>query len=356
MKAKIAGIAILVVVIIGVVLFKFLYLDNQKPQITLKGYIGSEKAGLLDDQNVKDILRKKYGISFNYSSAGSLDMITADQSGRDFLFPSNEVAYELYKSSYNTTPKNKVTFSSPLVFYTHGMVLDALVKKGVVSEQGGVYYCDMKKMTDLLLADTKWSDIGCPELYGNVSIFSTDPEKSNSGNMFACLLATILNDGKVVDTASIDAVMPKLKGIFSKLGYMEASSGILFNNFLTTGVGSKPIMVGYENQLLEFASSPQNASAWNNLKDDIKIIYPVPTIWSNHTYIAIGKNGELGIDALMDNDIQSIAWRSHGFRTGPSNDISVFSSVKGLSLNITQVVPLPSYKTIDKILVSLKNQ
>jgi hypothetical protein len=226
-----------------------------------------------------------------------------------------------------------------------------------VTEENGAYFCDMKKIIDLVLADKKWKDIGCPELYGNISVFSTDPEKSNSGNMFACLVATLLNKGNVVDESSIDKVMPQLKSLFTKLGYMESSSGILFNNFLTTGVGSKPIMVGYENQLLEYVANPDNSSAWSQLKDDIKIIYPKPTVWANHVYIATDKNGEAGIDALMDSKVQALAWENHGFRTISATDIIKFQKDHGnlgLVKDLTQVVPLPSFKTIDKIIVGLK--
>ncbi len=34
---------------------------------------------------------------------------------------------------------------------------------------------------------------------------------------------------------------------------MESSSSDLFDQFLKTGMGAKPLIAGYENQLLEFA-------------------------------------------------------------------------------------------------------
>jgi hypothetical protein len=356
MKAKIAGVAILVAVILLAVGYK-IYSGNQKPQITLTGYIGSEKAGLFDDPQIKDLLKTNYGITVNYSTAGSFDMITADQSNRDFLFPSNEVAYDLYKQTYNKSPQNKVIFSSPLVLYTHSVVLDALKAQGIVSVQNGVNFCDMQKLTNLIVSGKKWKDIGLPDLFGNVCVYSTDPEQSNSGNMYACLLASVLNGGSVVDQNSVDKVMPQLKTIFTNLGYMESSSGVLFNDFLTTGVGSKPIMIGYENQLLEFAANPDNQSTWQQIKGDIKIIYPTPTMWANHTYIALDKNGSLGITALMDSKIQALAWQNHGFRTISNTDIDGFQKVHGnlgLLKEVTQVVPLPNADTINKILAGLK--
>ena len=47
----------------------------------------------------------------------------------------------------------------------------------------------------IITEERSWKEIGLPELYGNVSIDTTDPAKSNSGNMFAGLLANTLNGG-----------------------------------------------------------------------------------------------------------------------------------------------------------------
>ena len=138
-------------------------------------------------------------------------------------------------------------------------------------------------------AGTAWADLGLPELYGTVAVNTTDPVRSNSGNMFAGLLANVLCGG-VADADSVEAVLPRLKAIFEKLGYMEASSSDLFDQFLKTGMGAKPVIAGYENQLLEFAV--ENPEDWEQLKDDIVLIYPTPTVWSSHIYIALDEAGE----------------------------------------------------------------
>src|SRR5437763_1959118 len=72
------------------------------------------------------------------------------------------------------------------------------------------------------------------------------------GNMFAGLLANLLNGGEVVDEASLKSVLPRLKQFFDKLGYLQESSSDLFTQFLQQGVGSYPLIVGYEAQLVEF--------------------------------------------------------------------------------------------------------
>ena len=51
---------------------------------------------------------------------------------------------------------------------------------------------DMEKLVQMIMEDTQWADIGLGELYGRISVDTTDPVKSNSGNMFE----TVDPDGK----------------------------------------------------------------------------------------------------------------------------------------------------------------
>ena len=179
-----------------------------------------------------------------------------------------------------------------------------------MTERDGVYCMDMAGLVAEIEAGAAWADLGLPELYGTVAVNTTDPVRSNSGNMFAGLLANVLCGG-VADADSVEAVLPRLKAIFEKLGYMEASSSDLFDQFLKTGMGAKPLIAGYENQLLEFAV--ENPEDWAQLKDDIVLLYPTPTVWSSHVYIALDEAGEAGVDALLDEEIQRLAWENHGF-------------------------------------------
>lgn len=64
---------------------------------------------------------------------------------------------------------------------------------------------DMEKLTKIILEDTTWEEVGLKELYGKVSVDTTNPAKSNSGNVFAGLLANVINNGITVneDAANI---------------------------------------------------------------------------------------------------------------------------------------------------------
>ena len=85
------------------------------------------------------------------------------------------------------------------------------------------------------------------------------------------------------------------------------------------------------------------------------LIYPAPTVWSSHIYIALDEAGEAGIDALLDDEIQRLAWENHGFRTevsGTQSDAEHFQ-VPHLAAEITQVAAMPSYAAMEKIIAAL---
>ena len=313
-KSKWIGLIILLAVIGAAAVYLLLGGGPQPEPAVLRGYVGGEKIGLLEDEAVQDILERNYGLTLDYAKAGSLDMVTADHEGRNFLFPSSQTALEYYQQLYGAPDRSQIVFNTPIVLYTHRPILEAFQKEGLVTERDGVYYMDIAGLVAEIEAGTAWADLGLPELYGTVAVNTTDPVRSNSGNMFAGLLANVLCGG-VADEDSVEAVLPRLQAIFEKLGYMEASSSDLFDQFLKTGMGAKPMIAGYENQLLEFAV--ENPEDWEQLKDDIVLIYPTPTVWSSHIYIALDEAGEAGIDALMDEEIQRLAWENHGFRTRP---------------------------------------
>lgn len=77
MKPKIIGALIL-----AAAAAVFFMLFSQSAQTTvIKGYLGGEKIGLFEDEEIAEYIRKNYRLEFDYSRAGSLDMVTADLSG-----------------------------------------------------------------------------------------------------------------------------------------------------------------------------------------------------------------------------------------------------------------------------------
>jgi hypothetical protein len=351
-RNKLIGIGILMVIVGAAILFR--QATPSTPDVILHGYVGGEKIGFLDDENVRNLLRKRYGVGLDYTKAGSIEMVTGKTEGMEFLWPSSQSAFELYKSTRgNELAKGEVIFYSPIVLYSWDIVADALVRQNIVQVRDSVYYVtDMPRLVQMVTKGTSWRSIGLNDLYGKVTIISTDPNKSNSGNMFAGLLANILA-GDVATDATIDSVLPDVRKFFKSLGFLEHSSGDLFLQYLSMGVGAKPIIVGYESQIIEL--SRQIESKWPAIRNKIRILYPEPTVWSAHPLIILKPAADQLVKGLKDEDIQKLAWEQHGFRTGLigiQNDPKILAIV-GIPERITKVLPTPSPDVMKTIMEAI---
>lgn len=362
MRKKIIGLVLLICVMAavgGIYLLTGGSGDGEKketgktqPRTAVSGYVGGEKIGFLEDEEVLSILGEKYGLEVDYSKAGSLDMMIADLEGRNYLFPSSSIALEYYEELHGSPVQSEILLNTPIVLYTHKMVLDAFDSQGLITKDGDVNYIDMAKLVELIQNDTAWADIGVPELYGTVSVDTTDPARSNSGNMFAALLADVLNGGQTLTPEKVDEILPQLQTIFGKLGYMETSSSDLFSQFLRMGVGATPIAAGYESQIIEYAML--HPEEYESVRDDIVVLYPAPTVWSAHVLIALDDAGKTLIRGLQDEEVQKLAWEKHGFRTGNYEISDKELGVPGIADNITQVAQVPSYDVMRRIIDGLR--
>ena len=79
-------------------------------------------------------------------------MVTDDAEGRDFLFPSNQTALELYKQVHGDPVKSEIILNTPIVLYTRSAVAQALVDSGLAVVTNGVYTVDMEKLTETIEA------------------------------------------------------------------------------------------------------------------------------------------------------------------------------------------------------------
>jgi ABC-type Fe3+ transport system substrate-binding protein len=330
MKQRVIGISILILVVIIGVVIGTMNSKGSKQEIVVSGYIGGEKEGFFQDEKVQSILKKKYNLVVDYTRAGSYEMMDMDTSSKDFLFPSSQVALEIYKGKNAAKIKQaERVFQSPIVLYSWTDIAKALEAQGIAkSAAGGYYTVDMLKLLEYVKDGKSWSDLGV-DLYGKIKVLCTDPNKSNSGNMYAGLVYQILANNDYPKAEAMNTLNTMIKNI----GFMETSSGTLFESYLIKGKGANPLVIGYENQIIEFALA--NPDIWNRAKGNVTILVPEPTVWSEHPVIALTDHGKLLIQALADKEIQEIAWKNHGFRY-PS-----FQS------NDNEVIPLP--ESLDKI-------
>lgn len=395
-KKTIIGIAIFIVLVLSIILIKN-FSDNNgniefKNMTNVYVATGGGKEDFLADKDVQDILRKKYKLNVTFDTwsngktitspliresvgLGNQDIVNKMNSGSAFtiqsegvskydaLFTSDQRFYDYYKLSPNkekgepdryTVLDGGLALNTPIVIYSWGEVVDALMRENIVTEKDGVYFIsDMNKLIDYILEGKKWSDIGLNNLYGTINIASTDPVSSSPGATYYGLLLSVLSGGTVTDD-NINNNLPKLKEFYIKSGYMNNTPADLFERYLKTGMGGEPMIVDYEKSMIDFANSSKDA--FKQVKKDIRILYPEPTIWNSHCFAVFTDSGAKLYKALEDKEIGQIAWERYGFRTGITGGAYDVSNIEiGVPDTINSTVTSLKMDTYNKLIDYLKN-
>ena len=396
-KKQIIGIILFVVLILTIIGIKA-FRDNGNPigggnLTTVYVATGGGKEDFLADEDVLKILRKKYKLNVEFDNwsngktvlwplireevgLGNQSIANDISSGNtgytihsegvstyDALFTSDQRFYDYYKLQPNkeageadrySVKGGSLTLNTPIVIYSWGKIVDALKNEGIVTESEGVYYIsDMNKLMQYILEGKKWSDIGLTELYGKINIASTDPVTSSPGAPYYGLLLSTLSEGSVTDE-NVQENLPKLKQFYVKSGYMNNTPADLFERYLKTGMGGQPMIVDYEKSIIDFANS--NPEGFDQVKDEIRILYPSPTIWNSHCYAYFTDNGKLLYEAFDDKEIQQIAWERYGFRTGITGGSYDVSSIGiGVPQTISSTVSSLKMDTYNQLIDYLKN-
>ncbi len=385
-KKRVIGIVIFVLIIVGVIAYKIFKDDTVSIGNLTTIYVatGGGKEDFLADERINEILKKKYKLNVVYDtwsngktvslpliresvglgngSAEGLTVRSENASKYDVLFTSDQRFYDYYKLQPNrenneadryTVLEGGLTLNTPIVIYSWGKIVDALMKEGIVTQTEGVYYItDMNKLMNYILEGKKWSDVGIPELYGTINIASTDPVTSSPGATYYGLLLSILSEANINEN-SLSNNLPKLKEFYNKSGYMNNTPADLFERYLKTGMGGEPMIVDYEKSIIDFANS--NPTGFNEVKDDIRILYPSPTIWNSHCLAIFTEDGKLLYKAFEDPEIQQIAWTKYGFRMGITGGVY---DVSGLGIavpkSITSTVTSLKMDTYNKLIDYLR--
>jgi len=310
----------------------YVYL-NEHPEIAgrfgpakqLFGFAGGEKEGFLSNNRVRGLLERRFGLVLDARRAGSVEMVRErallDQKPQ-FLWPSSSVLVEVARSAGVKISRDQVIFNSPIVLYSWDRIADGLVKAGFAESAGGPRYTvDLLKLLKAVIAGESWASIGVTDLFGRARIVSTDPNRSNSGFMFAGLAASLLS-GDVVALDTLGRIDGDVATLFKRMGFKPPSSGKLFDDYIAGGAGAQPLIIGYENQLVEWVL--QDPERWKRVEANAPakpvIIYPKPTAFSAHPLISIERSADELIDALTSEALLELAWEDHGFR-GPLGTI-----------------------------------
>lgn len=368
------GLGILVILVLIIIGIKFFSTNGESiMESNLKTvYVatGGGKENFLADEEVNKIMKKKYGLNVIYDSwsNGKLiknPLVREDGTKYDVMFCSDQRFYDYYKLAPDTTKgesarytvqKGGLTLNTPIVIYSWDTVVDALIEQKIVTEKDGVYYItDMLKLISYILEGKKWKDIGVDMLYGSINIDSTDPVTSSPGATYYGLLLSIMCDGEITDEAVAEN-LPKLKEFYTKSGYMNNTPADLFELYLKTGVGGKPMIVDYEKSVIDFANS--NPDGWEQVKDKMRILYPTPTIWNSHCIASFDEAGDEYYEAYEDKEMQQIAWSKYGFRTGVTGgnyDVTQVN-VKGIPQSIISTVSSLKMNVYEQLISYLGNK
>lgn len=345
-----------VALIIGALIIALFFGQSKPKPSIVKVLYGSEKKGLLADEKIKKILLEKYNVVVEGTKMGSLEMADAGIQGVDGIWPSSQLAALVFKNRRpGTARKSANIFNTPIVFYSWPEVVDVLIKLNIVEKRDGAYYViDTRKYMEMVVQRVPWKSVGLERQVGWMSLVCTDPVKSNSGFLVAGLMAVILNSGNMVDETALQSYLPVIVDIFKRMGFMENSTGILFDKYIKQGQGAFPVIAAYENLIIEFFKAFPDYQ--DLIRKRTRVMIPEPTVWSEHPFIALTEKGETVLNALQDSEIQKLAWEDYGFRSGVlgiENDPGVLKEI-GLPQRIDSVTPLPSPDVMNEIVTALQ--
>jgi len=311
--------------------------------VTLNCFGGDEKAALMADEQVKRILRDKYGLTVNYQPMGSYDQVqlTTDvlkQRATACLWPASASAQAVFEAQHKDAFQSyhaETVLQSPEVVYAGPQGAEALVRAGIARREGNYFVIDMKSLVDRVSHGQTWESLQAGNLAGPVAVSSTDPTKSNSGFVLYQLMLNIVSTSNVYQAPSLQqarTALPAIRQMYDAQGLLSRGSGAGFKQWrLQGGESHAPLYAGYENQLTEvwLESAPADRK---DLLDRVRVLYPEPTLYSDHPILALTADGGRLIEAMKDPDIQKIAWAGYGFRSGVDASLSNVADLAELPL------------------------
>ncbi|MFE2997657.1 three-helix bundle dimerization domain-containing protein [Nocardia sp. NPDC059246] len=314
---------------------------------TVHGVAGSEKSAFFDDPKVADALAK-HGFKVDVEPAGSRQIATSVDLGKyDFAFPSSSAAAELVQRKSGVTGKY-VPFSSPMAIATFKPIADLLTQAGIV-QSGTTTTFDVEKYLSLAEKGVQWNQLEGNSTYSvpkNVLVSTTDPRTSNSAAMYLAVTAYVANDNTIVRGAKAeDFAVSRVSRLFTRQGFTESSSDGPFKDYLSNGMGTVPMAWIYEAQYVD-------AAVHNQLKPDMVLMYPRPTVMSQHTVVPLDDKGDrIGKLLTTDPDLQRLA-AEHGFRP---TDVTLFTNTTAahqvpVDVNLVNQVSPPDYDTLEHLL------
>ena len=320
--------------------------------VTLTGVIGSEKLPFFQDQRVIAALARA-GFAVNVTTAGSRSIAQSDLSKDDFAFPAGAPAAQKIKADHSGSTIYQ-PFYTPMVVASWKPIVNLLLTAGVAHQRSGFIGLDMDAFIKLVQKGTRWTDlIGNTDYQVNKSVLitSTDPRTSNSAAMYLSLASYVANGDNIVQSeADVSSVMPVVSPLFLKQGFVENSSEVPFDDYLVQGMGKSPMVMIYESQWITRVAANDGS-----ITPNMQLMYPEPTIFSKHSFVALSDNARrLGDFLGTDPGIRSLEVE-YGFRTSDTAAFRSFLTTHKVDIpdSLVSVIDPPTFETLEKMITTL---
>lgn len=367
MNKRIIGIVLAAVIVVGIaaaVIVPRLASASpgaSGPLTVVTGVIGSEKKEFFDDPRVKAAFAAR-GYDVQVKTAGSRQISTSPALAEaDFAFPSSAPAAEKIKQENPSVKGTYSPFFSPMAIATFKPVAELLKNAGIAGQDSrGTLTLDMGKYLAAVAEGKRWNELpGAADLYNSnrtVLITSTDIRSSNSAAMYLSIASSEANGDKVISSpAEEDAILAQMTGLFLNQGFSESSSGGPFGDYLSQGMGSKPMVLVYESQFFGRQMSETGAKA---ISPDMVLMYPQSSVLSKHIVVALSDAGsDIGQLLVNDPELTTLA-AEHGFRPNDREKLVTALEAHGLPLPepLVDVVEPPSYERLESLIGKISNQ
>ena len=322
--------------------------------VPLQGVISLDVETFFKDPRVLKVLAAKR-MPVNVVRVGSREMAAkvVAEASPDFFFPSGVVAANQVVDAARKAniPAAQVSpFFTPMVIASWEPIAKILVANGMAKAMGPkVYGVDMVKLTQAMLAKTKWKDLkeaGAYDVGRSVLVSTTDLRRSNSGAMYLALTSQALTGDVVTDRATAQSTALKLAELFKRQGYQENYVNGNFDDYVAIGIGKTPMAFIYENQLVAYALAKKGVG------EGMVLLYPLPTIVNKVVFVSLNERAKaLGELLASDAELQGIAVE-YGFRIADSDRFVSTIKPTGLAVEprVTQVVDPPSFEIMAEMI------
>lgn len=346
-------LAIALLAVIGFVVLRDIGGREPDPPIltVVTGVIGSEKVPFFADERVREVFRVN-GLDVRVDPAGSRQIATTVRlDDYDFAFPSSAPVADKVLAT-RPAARTYAPFSTPMAVATFTPIVDLLTQAGVVAPGSTTF--DVQRYLELAGSGTRWDQLPGNTTFParkDVLLSTTAPCQSNSAIMYLGIASYVANaDAVVADAGAMSGVVPAVQPLFRDQGYLPPSTEVLFEDYLSAGMGRVPMALVYEAQYLAEALSPDPV-----LPADGSLLYPSPTIFSRHTLVPLKPAGDR-VGELLTTDPQLAALAAeYGFRPTDPRPFATAFRDRGLPEppTLVDVVEPPSFDTLEGMLTQL---